>query len=54
MRRYENLSYGVIERVMKVIAAAAFIVSGFAVNRCCMWYLGQDELPENAKKLRRF
>lgn len=54
MKKYGNLLYGVSGSVMKVIAFMALAVTGLAVNHCCMWFLGQDELPENAKKLRRF
>ena len=54
MKKCGNILYGVSDSVMKVIAFMALAVTGLAVNHCCMWFLGQDELPENAKKLKRF
>ena len=54
MKNYGNLMYGVSDRILKVIAAVAFAVATLSVNQCCMWFLGQDEIPERAKKLRRF
>ncbi|EOS22349.1 cyclic lactone autoinducer peptide [Lachnospiraceae bacterium A4] len=54
MKNYGNLMYGVSDRILKVIAAVALAVATLSVNQCCMWFLGQDEIPERAKKLRRF
>lgn len=39
---------------MSSVAAFALMVVGGIANRSCYWYFGQDELPEGAKKLRRF
>ena len=39
---------------MSVMAALALMVTTMATNRSCMWYLGQDKMPEDSKKLRRF
>jgi len=39
---------------MNMMAAMALMVTAGAMNRSCMWFFGQDKLPENAKKLRRF
>lgn len=39
---------------MSSVAAFALMVVGGIANRSCCWYFGQDELPEGAKKLRRF
>lgn len=36
-----------------VAALALMVVSGVS-NACCYWYFGQDELPAEAKKLRKF
>ena len=30
------------------------MVTTMATNRSCMWYFGQDKMPEDSKKLRRF
>ena len=54
MKNYGNLMYGVSDRILKVIAAVALAVATLSVNQCCMWFLEQDEIPERAKKLRRF
>ena len=43
------------ERLLQgVMAALALMVTTMATNRSCMWYLGQDKMPEDSKKLRRF
>ena len=39
---------------LSMVAAAAFMVTATNVNTCCWYYFGQDELPEEAGKLRRF
>lgn len=54
MKKYGNLMYEASNGVLKLIAAVALGVAPLSVNQCCMWFLGQDEIPENAKKLRRF
>lgn len=54
MKKYGNLMYEAGNGVLKLIAAVALGVAALSVNQCCMWFLGQDEIPENAKKLRRF
>ena len=54
MKKNGNLMYVVGDSVLKLIAAVALGVTALSVNQCCMWFLGQDEIPENAKKLRRF
>lgn len=54
MKKYGNLMYEVSNGVLKVIMAVALGVAALSVNQCYMWFLEQDEIPENAKKLRRF
>lgn len=39
---------------MSSVAAFALLVAGGIANHSCYWYFGQDEVPEGAKKLRRF
>lgn len=39
---------------LKAAAALALVVTTVNVNTCCWFILGQDSLPEDAKKLRRF
>ncbi len=36
------------------VAAMALMVTAANVSTCCWFILGQDKLPDNAKKLRRF
>ena len=36
------------------VAAMALMVTATNVSTCCGFILGQDRLPDNAKKLRRF
>lgn len=36
------------------VAALALMVTASNVSTCCWFVFGQDKLPENAKKLRRF
>lgn len=52
--RFGKLLYKMSGGVMNVMAAMALMVTAFAVNRSCMWFFGQDRMPQNAKKLRRF
>lgn len=37
-----------------VIAALALVITTMTANSNCVWVMHQDELPEAAKKLRRF
>ena len=39
---------------MTGMAAFALTVTTGVANASCMWYFGQDEMPENSKKLRKF
>ena len=41
-------------RAMGMMAAMALMVTATTVNQCCMWFLGQDEMPKGSEKLRRF
>ena len=51
LRRLMNrLSYGALSSV----AALALTVTATNMNRCCSFIFGQDKLPDNAKKLRKF
>ena len=36
------------------VAAMALMVTATNVSTCCWFILGQDKLPDNAKKLRKF
>ena len=40
-------------RAMGMMAAMALMVTATTVNQCCMWFLGQDEMPKGSEKLRR-
>lgn len=39
---------------LSLAAAVALAVTSWNVNTCCWFILGQEKLPGNAKKLRRF
>lgn len=41
-------------RAMSMMAAMALMVTAGAMNRSCMWFFGQDEMPKGSEKLRRF
>ena len=36
------------------VAALAVIMTAFTANSACVWFTHQEELPKDAKKLRRF
>lgn len=40
--------------ILSTMAAMALMVTSMNVSTSCWFVLGQDELPANAKKLRRF
>ena len=50
----QNLMYQLSNKTMGIIAAIALVVTTITVNRSCMWFLGQDEMPKHSEKLRRF
>ena len=39
---------------LSMVAAAALVITETNVNTCCWYYFGQDELPKEARKLRKF
>lgn len=41
-------------KAMSSVAALALMVVASNVSTCCWYFFGQEELPEGAKKLRRF
>lgn len=43
-----------IEKYRAVIAALALLLATFAANSTCTYTLYQEEIPEQAKKLRKF
>ena len=49
-----NWMYRLSSKSMSVMAETALRVTTMATNRSCMWYLRQDKMPEDSKKLRRF
>lgn len=54
MRKLKNVLNTVAFKSLSMVAAAAFMVTATNVNTCCWYYFGQDELLEEARKLRRF
>lgn len=49
-----NWMYKLSNYAMHATAAMALMVTAGAMNRSCMWFFGQDKMPEGAEKLRRF
>lgn len=49
-----NWMYRISGKALNFVAVVALTVTAVATNRCCMWFLGQDEMPKDAKKLRKF
>lgn len=49
-----NWMYRLSGKMMGGMAAMALMVTAVASNRCCMWYFGQDKMPEGSEKLRKF
>lgn len=47
---YSKLNNGALSSV----AALALMVTAVNTSSCCWYIFGQDKLPENAKKLRKF
>ncbi|NCB92506.1 MAG: cyclic lactone autoinducer peptide [Clostridia bacterium] len=47
---WKKLSTGALSSM----AALALMVTATNVSTCCWYVFGQDELPKNAKKLRKF
>lgn len=45
---------GFIKRHSSLLAALALVVTSLTVNSTCIYTMHQDEVPEVAKKLRRF
>jgi len=43
-----------IKRHSSLLAALALVVTSLTVNSTCIYTMHQDEVPEVAKKLRRF
>lgn len=49
-----NWMYRLSSKSMSVMAALALMVTTMATNRSCMWYLGQDKMPEDSKNSEGF
>lgn len=47
MRRFAN-------KVGTLMAALALVITTVSVNSACIFYMHQPEVPEEAKKLRKF
>lgn len=45
---------GVYHMLGGMIAALAMVMTALTVNSTCIYLTHQEELPKNAKKLRRF
>lgn len=45
---------GFIKKYSGLLAALALVITTFTVNSTCIFTMHQDEVPETAKKLRKF
>ena len=54
MTKLKKLIQKVNKGALSTMAAMALVVTASNVSTCCWFILGQDELPENAKRLRKF
>ena len=54
MSKAKKLLHKLSTGALSSVAVLALMVTATNVSTCCWFILGQDELPENAKKLRRF
>lgn len=42
------------KKLLKLIASSALLITMCNVNLACMYWVNQPEIPEKAKKLRKF
>ncbi len=54
MSKVKRIIHNISKGMLSSVAAMALIVTATNVSTCCWFILGQDQLPDNAKKLRRF
>lgn len=48
------IKIGLYQKLLAFTAIVALGITSWNVHTCCWFILGQDSLPENAKKLRKF
>lgn len=41
-------------KILSCLASLALVITASNVNTACWYIMGQEELPENASKLRKF
>ena len=54
MSKLRKLINQISHGALSSVAALAFTVTATNMIRCCWFIFGQDKLPDNAKKLRKF
>ncbi len=54
MKKMKSIVKKLSRGALSSVAALALMITWENVNSCCWFILGQDELPEDVKKLRRF
>lgn len=54
MSKVKKLLHKLSTGALSSVAALALMVTATNVSTCCWFILGQDKLPDNAKKLRKF
>lgn len=50
----KNLKILKTEKLLILLSFLSFLVTSFNVNSTCMYFAHQDNIPEKAKKLRKF
>lgn len=54
MSKIKKVMNKISKRALSGVAAMSLMVTAANVSMCCWFILGQDKLPDNAAKLRRF
>lgn len=54
MSKLKKVINKISRKTLSGMAAMALMVTAANVSMCCWFILGQDKLPDNAAKLRRF
>ena len=50
--KFKNKAW--IYKLGSMVSAFALTVTAYNVNTTCVWFAHQDELPKDAKRLRKF
>lgn len=50
----KNKLFNFVVKFGNILSALVFTLVTFGANSTCIWYTYQEEMPEQAKKLRKF